>query len=138
MWADGSHVMPINTILLIGRSLRQGVGKEAGKISERYEQAVSTCEMHPHDIETLTLKPGVNVRVSTPDGTVVLKPVSSPQILKPGVIFVPYGPYANVLTASDTGGSGMPTFKGLKAQVEAAPGEEVPKIMDLLQEFVKR
>ena len=130
--------MPINAILLIGRSLLQGIGKEAGKNTDRYERAVSVCDMHPQDIEALALKPGENIRVSTPQGSVILKSASSSQIPKPGLIFVAYGPYANKLTDEETHSSGMPILKGLQAQVEAARGEEVVKITEILQEFVKR
>lgn len=121
--------------VLSGRTLRQGVGKEAGKNSERYRTSVSICEMNSEDITSLSIKAGENVKVTSAHGSVVLKSVSSNQLTKPGMIFIPYGLYANQLFNETTGGSGMPTFKGEPAVVESAIEEPVKTLEELITEI---
>ncbi len=125
----------IKVKVLSGRTLRQGVGKEAGKNSERYRTSVSICEMNSEDITSLSIKAGENVKVTSAHGSVVLKSVSSNQLTKPGMIFIPYGLYANKLFNETTGGSGMPTFKGEPAVVESAIEEPVKTLEELITEI---
>ncbi|MDP7658239.1 MAG: molybdopterin dinucleotide binding domain-containing protein [Nitrososphaerales archaeon] len=125
----------IKVKVLSGRTLRQGVGKEAGKNSERYRTSVSICEMNSEDITSLSIKAGENVKVTSAHGSVVLKSVSSNQLTKPGMIFIPYGLYANQLFNETTGGSGMPTFKGEPAVVESAIEEPVKTLEELITEI---
>ena len=125
----------IKVIVLSGRTLRQGVGKESGKNSERYRTSVSICEMNSEDITSLSIKAGENVKVTSAHGSVVLKSVSSNQLTKPGMIFIPYGLYANKLFNETTGGSGMPTFKGEPAVVESAIEEPVKTLEELITEI---
>ena len=125
----------IKVIVLSGRTLRQGVGKEAGKNSERYRTSISICEMNSEDITSLSIKAGENVKVTSAHGSVVLKSVSSNQLTKPGMIFIPYGLYANKLFNETTGGSGMPTFKGEPAVVESAIEEPVKTLEELITEI---
>lgn len=117
--------------LLTGRSLVQGVGKEGGKFSEKYIQEVSTCQIDPEDLNMLNVKPGDCVKLTTEYGSVVLK-VASSSLVHRGSVFIPYGPYANLLIGTKTGGTGMPSFKGIPVEVEPAPGESVPEIKELL------
>jgi|TARA_Y100000294_G_scaffold65548_1_gene62017 formylmethanofuran dehydrogenase subunit D len=125
----------IKVKVLSGRTLRQGVGKEAGKNSERYRTSISICEMNSEDITSLSIKAGENVKVTSAHGSVVLKSVSSNQLTKPGMIFIPYGLYANKLFNETTGGSGMPTFKGEPAVVESAIEEPVKTLEELITEI---
>jgi formylmethanofuran dehydrogenase subunit D len=125
----------IKVKVLSGRTLRQGVGKEAGKNSERYRTSVSICEMNSEDITSLSIKAGENVKVTSAHGSVVLKSVLSNQLTKPGMIFIPYGLYANKLFNETTGGSGMPTFKGEPAVVESAIEEPVKTLEELITEI---
>ncbi|MCS7116842.1 MAG: hypothetical protein NZ896_05150 [Nitrososphaerales archaeon] len=124
-------------MLITGRSLRQGVGKEHGKRDERYMESVSTCEISPQDLSAIGIKSGDNVRVKTQYGSVVMKAISS-QSVRPGMIFIPYGPYSNVLLRADTNSSGMPTFKGVHAEIEPAVGERVPSIKELVEIYYSK
>ena len=125
----------LNVVILSGRTLRQGVGKEAGKTSERYRSSVSVCEMHPDDIASLSIKSGDNVKVSTSHGEVILKSASSNQIINPGMIFIPYGIYANQLFNDITESSGMPNFKGQPGIIEAAAEESIKTLEQLVEEI---
>jgi len=102
--------------LITGRTPEQGEGLHKGKDSEAYRSATALVEMNPEDMARLGIEEGQVVRVQTAGGRVEV-PVRA-GTLPPGLLFIPMGPVANVLVGTDTGGTGMPPFKGLAAEVE--------------------
>ena len=128
----------LEVTLLTGRTIYQGVGKECGKLSDDYWRSVAICEIDPEDILLLGIRENDCVRVTTEFGSVVVRPVESLSAPHAGLVFIPYGPFANVLIGSKTHGTGMPSFKGIVAQVEPARGAKVERIPDLLMEYYGR
>lgn len=124
--------------LLTGRTIGQGQGKEYGKLSEEYWKSVAICEMDPDDIKRLKIKGGQNVKIRSDFGSVVVKAVESARAPHSGSVFIPYGPWANLLVNPRTHGTGMPSFKGTSVEIEPAPKEEVLSLPDLLKEHYKR
>jgi formylmethanofuran dehydrogenase subunit D len=94
--------------------------------------------MDPDDMKRLGLRESQNVRVATDTGAVVLKAAKSLRAPHPGVIFVPYGPWINVIMNYQTHGTGMPSFKGVEAEVEPAPTEPVLSLPELLKQHFKK
>lgn len=124
----------LNVTLLTGRTLRQGQGKEYGKLSERYWKSVAICEVDPEDLNRMGIKDGKPVRITTKHGSVAVLAVKSLRGPHAGKVFVPYGPWASVIVDSETHGTGMPSFKGTQAVVEPAAYEEkVLTLQELLQ-----
>lgn len=123
----------LKVTLLTGRTIEQGVGKEHGKSSKEYEESVSVCYMDPRDMKKLRIKDKTNIQVSTAFGSVVVKALKSLRAPHPGVIFIPYGPWANVVVDPETHGIGMPSFKGIPATVEPAPEKPVLGLKELLK-----
>lgn len=109
--------------LLTGRTIDQGCGKEAGKLSEEYMENVAVCEMNAEDMKKLGIKDNSNVKVTTEFGSVVLKAKKSKRIKTSSMAFIPYGPWVNQVLASNTDGTGMPSLKGVKATVEPSDSE---------------
>lgn len=128
----------LKVTLLTGRTLRQGQGKEYGKLSERYWKSVVICEIDPEDMESLRVKEGQNVKITTDYGSVVVIAVKSLRAPHLGVIFVPYGPWASVVVNPKTHGTGMPSFKGIDAVIEPAPDEKVLQLPELLRQQFKK
>ncbi len=124
--------------LLTGRTLSQGQGKEYGKLSEEYWKSVAICEIDPDDMKRLEIKEGQNVKLTTGFGSAVVRAVKSARGPHPGVVFIPYGPWANLLVNPRTHGTGMPSFKGLSAEIEPAPGEQVLSLEELMKKHYKR
>jgi formylmethanofuran dehydrogenase subunit D len=124
--------------LLTGRTISQGQGKEYGKLSEEYWKNVAVCEIDPDDMKRLEIKEGHNVKVITSFGSAVVKAVKSARGPHPGVVFIPYGPWVNLLVDPRTHGTGMPSFKGLSAEIEPAPGEKVLSLQDLMKKYYER
>jgi formylmethanofuran dehydrogenase subunit D len=124
----------LQVTLLTGRTIEQGVGKEHGKASKDYMESVSVCYIDPEDLKKLGIKEKTNVLVSTDYGSVVVKALKSLRAPHLGVIFIPYGPWANVVVNPETHGIGMPSFKGIPAEVEPAPGKPLLSMQELLKE----
>jgi len=124
----------LKVTLLTGRTIEQGVAKERGKFSEEYMESVSVCYVDPEDLKKLGVKEKTNVLVSTDQGSVVVKALKSLRGPHPRVVFVPYGPWANVVVDPETHGIGMPSLKGISAEVEPAPDKPVLSLEELLRE----
>jgi formylmethanofuran dehydrogenase subunit D len=124
----------LRVTLLTGRTIEQGVGKEQGKSSQEYFEACSMVYMDGDDMKRLGIKTGDNVLVTTSNGSVVLKAVKYPRASTPGLIYIPYGLWANVIVSDETTSIGTPTFKGTPAEVEPAPDKPVLKLEELLLE----
>jgi len=113
----------------------QGVGKEYGKLSKEYFESVAICQMDPEDMEIIGVNENDNVKVITNFGSVVIKAVTSARTPHHGVAFIPYGPWANLIMGSQTHSSGMPSLKGISAEIEPAPEEEVLGLPDILKKY---
>jgi len=125
----------LKIIILTGRTIDQGCGKEIGKTSKEYVESVAVCEMNEKDMEKLKIQNGDRVRVTTKFGSVVLTAKKSRRIRSPGTAFIPYGPWANHVMGSATDGTGMPLLKGLSAHVESTE-EKVSTIRDLIDSIM--
>ena len=123
----------LRVTLLTGRTIEQGVGKEYGKSSQEYFDACSMCYMDAEDMKKMGIKNNTNILVTTPVGSVVLKAVKYPRGPTPGLVYIPYGPWANAICSNATTSIGMPSFKGTPAEVEAAPDKKVLTIEELLK-----
>jgi len=131
-------IMPkLKVSLLTGRTIDQGKGKEMGKLSKEYLESVVICQMDPNDMKFLGTKENTNVKVVTDFGSVVLKAVKSARAPHPKVVFIPYGPWASLIMNPKTHGTGMPSLKGIPAEIEPAPNEKVLSLQNLLNQFHK-
>jgi formylmethanofuran dehydrogenase subunit D len=124
----------LQVTLTTGRTIDQGVGKERGKVSEEYRESVPICHIDPGDLKRLAIKEKSNVLVSTSYGSVVVKAIRSPRAPHPGVIFMPYGLWANAIIDPETHSIGMPSLKGIPAEVEPAQDKPVLSLSELLKE----
>jgi len=126
----------LQAILLTGRTIEQGVARESGKSSKKYEESTSICFVDQDDLKTLGIKEKSNVNVSTAHGSVILKAIKSPRGPHKGMIFIPYGPWANAVVDPATDSIGMPSLKGIPAEIEPAPKKQILALKELLsQEF---
>jgi formylmethanofuran dehydrogenase subunit D len=124
----------IKVTLISGRTIDQGTTKEHSKLSEAYLESVAICEMDPQDLKELGIKENSNVKVSTEHGAVAVKAKVSKRAPHPKIVFMPYGLWANIVTDPKTHGTGMPSFKGIEAEIEPAPTEHVQSIPQLLKQ----
>ena len=127
----------MDVTLITGRTINQGCSKEQGKFSEEYMRNVAVCEINAEDMNKLNIRDGDNVKVTTEVGSVIVKAKKSRRIRTSGVIFIPYGPWANAILKPETEGTGMPLLKGSKARVEPT-NESVSSLRELLGKTYKR
>ena len=103
--------------LITGRTLMQGSGKEIGKFSPEYQKEISTVEVDPDDLKSLSLAEGSTVTLKTQFGEATVTTKASKHAPHSGILFLPYGLTANLLTNPNTDGSGMPTLKGIDVEI---------------------
>ncbi len=125
----------IKVTLLTGRTIDQGTTKELSKLSDEYRENVAICEIDPVDLKELDVKENSNVKVTTEHGAVVVKAKESSRAPHPRIAYMPYGLWVNVITDPKTHGTGMPTFKGITAEIQPAPTETVQTIPRLLKKI---
>ena len=124
----------LHAILITGRTIDQGVGKEMGKSSQEYFDSSAICVIDESDMKKLGIKSKVNVKVTSKYGSVIVKAEKNPYGSNPGLVFIPCGLWANAITGDETFGMGMPLFKGFQVEVEAAPNQPVLTLNELLKE----
>jgi formylmethanofuran dehydrogenase subunit C len=87
--------------------------------------------LSPDDAETLGIKENDRVVVTTATGNVTVNWVTDKN-LDPGLVFFPYGPWANQVYSSGTESTGMPVMKGIKATIEQGKGS-VPTLEEIVE-----
>ncbi len=87
--------------------------------------------LSPDDAETLGVKDKDRVVVTTAHGNVTVNWVVDKN-LDSGLVFFPYGPWANQVYASGTGSTGMPLMKGINATIEPGKGN-VPTLEEIVE-----
>lgn len=119
--------------LLTGRTIDQGTGKEYGKLTREYFESVTICLIDPADMKRLGIQANEKIKVTTNFGSVVLKAIKSTRAPHPKIAFIPYGPWANLVMDPQTHGTGMPSLKGISAEISPAYDEEVLPLLELLK-----
>lgn len=87
-----------------------------GKLSKSYAESVNHVQLSTDDVKELALENTHNLRVSTEHGSVTVKWVVD-KGLSAGMVFFPYGPWANQVFSATTGSTGMPIMKGIPATI---------------------
>ncbi|TRO47333.1 molybdopterin dinucleotide-binding protein [Candidatus Bathyarchaeota archaeon] len=123
----------LNLILLTGRTIDQGVGKESGKGTKLYFESTTICYMDEVDMKAIGLRNNDHILVTSPEGSVVLRAVKHPRGAMPGMIYIPYGPWANSICSTDTTSIGMPSFKGTPVEVKPALNQPILTLQELLR-----
>ena len=124
----------LHAILITGRTIDQGVGKEMGKGSKEYFDSSSICVIDEADMNKLGIKSRSNVKVTSKYGSVIVKATKNPYGSNPGLVFIPCGLWANAICGDETFGMGMPLFKGFQVEVEPAPDQVILTLDELLKE----
>ena len=123
--------MYLKAIMISGRTLAQGAGCEA-KMTQEFFKAVSVCSLSEDDYKALKLSEGKNILARNSFGQTVMS-ARMDAGLPSGMIFIPMGPWANVLVGPDTGGCGTPQYKGVEVEIEAT---DLP-VQDIRDLFLK-
>jgi len=118
--------------MITGRTIRQGefVGN---KLSDEYSKETTSCHMNPIDMMYLGVTEGKNISLESLCGAVVMT-VKEDDTLMRKTVFIPYGPYCNMIIPENTHGTGMPDYKS--SVVTIIPTEKkVISISELFKEI---
>ena len=118
--------------LTTGRTIGQGIGKEKGKTSKEYFENTAVCFLDPSDMDKLGIKSSTNVKVTSKHGSVVVKCKKYVLDSMRGILFMPCGLWANMITGDETCGAGTPQYKGFPVEIEPAPNTDILSIKELL------
>ncbi len=98
-------------LLNSGSTVQQG--KELYfKRGKAYSEACSLCFINPLDLMEMGIEQGDHILFRRESSSVVLTSVSTDDIPR-GEVFIPDGPYANVIIPPHTQSTGAPDFKGI-------------------------
>lgn len=111
------QVIRMLATMVSGRTLAQGAECE-NKMSPDFFKAAALCHLSEKDFLSLGLSDGKNVLLKNEYGNVVLA-AKADSGLPENMVFLPMGPWANVLVGKDTGGCGTPHYKGVEVEVAA-------------------
>ena len=125
----------LNVLVLTGRTIDQGKGKEMGKLSDVYQKDVTQCQIDPEDMKALNLRRNANVKVTTNFGSIILRAVKSIRGPHSNMVFISYGPWASMISDPETHGTGMPSLKGMSGVLESAPDEKVLTMQELVNQL---
>lgn len=126
----------LKVVVITGRTINQGRAIEGKKISENLLDIAAICELCQEDMDKLKVKEGETVRLKTDygDNIFIAKPSKS---LDSGIVFIPMGLWANRIISPNTGNIGMPSFKGVRGTLMAAPGERPSTPKKFIENLLK-
>ncbi|OEG62656.1 MAG: molybdopterin dinucleotide-binding protein [Halanaerobium sp. MDAL1] len=102
--------MSDNTFILItGRTIKQGMASVSGKKSDNYKKETSYVEVSKNILEQMNIEEGETVILESQSSSIEVTCKGAD--LEDDIVFMPYGPTANTLIGTDTGGTGMPNSK---------------------------
>ncbi len=110
----------IEVVLNTGSTVRQGAVIKGGrKLTDEYVKEAAYCSLNPKDKGDLGSPEKVKVRTEVGEVTVYTRVDEG---LNSGQIFIPRGPWANLIISANTMATGSPYYKGMTAWVE--PSQE--------------
>lgn len=125
----------LEVVLLTGSTIRQGMVIKGGrKLTEEYKIEAAYCLLNPKDYEKLGRPEKVKVKTDYGEVTVFAR---ADECMFEEEVFIPRGPWANVVISPETMGTGSPMYKGMKATVESSE-DDVLESRQLFEGFVKR
>ena len=122
----------MNKIINTGTSIIQAFYEKKGStLKDEYRQSAAVAFMDINDMQKMKLKPRDKIKVKSQWGEVVLYVDKSHDAPHEGMIFIPKGPWANIVISPETYCCNIPTYKGIPAEIEKTE-EEVLLVAQLM------
>jgi formylmethanofuran dehydrogenase subunit D len=133
-----SKVSKLEVMLNTGTDIYQGACKKRGStLKDEYRKVAGIAYMDPKDMAKLGVANWESVLVKSDWGEVVVYAAHSRDAPHEGMIFIPKGPWANVIVSPETYCCNDPTYKGIDATVEKTD-KEVLLMADLMRAVYKK
>ena len=124
----------MDVIINTGTSIIQAFYEKKGStLKDEYRQATAVAFMDSRDMEKLSLKPRDKINITSKWGEVTVYVDISHDAPHEGMIFMPKGPWANIVISPETYCCNIPTFKGVDATIEKTDNE-VLLVADLMRQ----
>ena len=114
----------MDIIINTGTSIIQAFYEKKGStLKDEYRQSTAVAFMDPRDMKKLSLKPRDKINVTSKWGSVTIYADKSHDAPHEGMIFIPRGPWANIVISPETYCCNIPTYKGVKAVIKKTDDE---------------
>ncbi len=131
-------VKKIEVMLNTGTDIYQGACKKRGStLKDEYRKVAGIAYMDPKDMARLGVANWESVLVKSDWGEVVVYAAHSRDAPHEDMIFIPKGPWANVIVSPETYCCNDPTYKGIEATVEKSD-KEVLLMADLMRSVYRK
>ena len=121
-------------VLTTGRTLRQGISMENGKLEPSYSAETGQIYIDKTDAEKLAISKEDLLEIRSEHGEIIL-PCTISKEHHPGIAFIPMGPFANQLVDPETNGTGMPSFKNVPIQVRHTTNKSPTTLEAILNHY---
>ena len=126
--------MMVNT----GTSIIQAFYEKKGStLKDEYRQSAAVAFMDLKDMQKLSLKSRDKIKIRTEWGEVVVYAEISYDAPHEGMIFIPRGPWTNVIISPETYCCNVPTYKGIPAEI-IKTDEEVLLVSQLMNKVYNK
>lgn len=105
--------------------------KKGSTLKDEYRQSTAVAFMDENDMNKLSLKPRDKIKIKSEWGEVTVYADVSHDAPHEGMIFLPRGPWANVVISPETYCCNVPTYKGVPAEITKTD-EEVMLVSQLM------
>jgi len=128
----------LEVMLNTGSDIYQGACKKRGStLNDEYRKVSGIAYMDPKDMAKLGVGNWDSLKVVSDWGEVIVYAAHSRDAPHEGTIFIPKGPWANVVVSPETYCCCDPTYKGIMCTVEKSD-EEVLLMADLMRAVYKK
>lgn len=108
----------MDVIINTGTSVIQAFYEKKGStLKDKYRQSAAVAFMDIKDMEKMSLKPRDKIKVCSEWGEVVVYVDESHDAPHEGMIFMPKGPWSNIVISPETYCCNIPTYKGILATI---------------------
>lgn len=123
----------LDIIINSGSSIIQAFYEKKGStLKDEYRRSAAIAFMDKKDMQKLDLKPHDKIDVTSKWGSVTLYVDKSHDSPHEGMIFIPKGPWANIVISPETYCCNIPTYKGIKGKIRKSQ-REVLLVADLMK-----
>lgn len=123
----------LEVVINTGSSIIQAFYEKKGStLKDEYRQSTAVAFMDSEDMDLLSLKPRDKIDVITKWGEVTLFVDKSHDAPHRGMIFIPKGPWSNIIVSPETYCCNIPTYKGINGRIRKSD-KEVYLVADLMR-----
>lgn len=123
----------LDVVINTGSSIIQTFYEKKGStLKDEYRQSTAVAFMDSNDMDLLSLKPRDTIDVITKWGEVTLFVDISHDAPHRGMIFIPKGPWSNIIVSPETYCCNIPTYKGINGKIRKS-NKEVLLVADLMR-----